>query len=178
MSNFETGILKMEFVLKYINVIVIASVKFFWATPYAYLFHLNPVETFVMIQVGGLFGFLFFYSFFSFLLKELKLIWPLIYYITPRIFKVRFEQWLDLRRYKKLTANKFTGSNKMIVRIRRKYGMLGIVVLSPVILSIPVGAFLGTKYFHHNKNFIPSMLLSIFLWGIVSVLLFGSFLHH
>jgi hypothetical protein len=119
---------------------------------------------------------LFFYSFFSFMLKELKLVWPLIYHITPRIFKLKFEHWLDRRRYKRLTANRFTRSNKMIVRIRRKYGMVGIIVLTPIILSIPVGAFLGTKYFHHNYNFIPSMLLSIFLWGIVSLLLFSTFL--
>jgi len=168
----------MGIILKYINVIVIASLKFFWATPYSYLFGLKELETFILIEIGGLFGFLFYYYFFSLLLKELKLIWPLIYYITPRIFKVRFEHWMDMKRYRRLTANKFTRTNKMIVRIRRNYGMFGIVVLTPVILSIPVGAFLGTKYFHHKNNFIPSMLLSIFLWGIVSVLLFSTFLHH
>jgi len=168
----------MEFILKYINVIAIASVKFFWATPYAYLFHLNQIETFVMIQLGGLLGFLFYYSFFSFLLKELKLIWPLIYFITPRIFKVRFEQWRIMRRARRATANKFTRRNKMIARIRRKYGMPGIVLLTPVLLSIPIGALLGTKYFHHRKGFIPWMMLSVFVWGIVSVLLFGSILHH
>ena len=168
----------MEFIFKYLNVMAIASVKFFWATPYAYLFRLNQVETIVMVQLGGLIGFLFYYAFFSFLLKELKLIWPAIYYITPHIFKVRFEQWLDERRYRKLTANKFTRRNKMIARIRRKYGMPGIVLLTPILLSIPVGAFLGTKYFHHKRNFIPWMLLSIFSWGIVSVLLFSTFLTH
>ncbi len=157
---------------------VIASVKFFWATPYAYLFHLNKVETLVSIQLGGLLGFLFFYSFFSFLLKELKLLWPLVYFITPRIFKVRFERWRERRRAAKLTASKFTGRNKMIAKIRRKYGMFGIVILTPVLLSIPVGAFLGTKYFHNRKGFIPMMLLSIFVWGIVSVLAFGTILHH
>jgi hypothetical protein len=168
----------MEFIFKYINVMVIASIKFFWATPYAYLFRLNKVETIVFIELGGILGFLFFYSLFSFLLKELKLIWPLIYYITPRIFKVRFEQWLDGRRYRRLTTNKFTRRNKMIIRIRRKSGMLGIIILTPILLSIPIGAFLGTKYFHHRPSFIPSMILSIFVWGIVSVLLFGTILHH
>ncbi len=157
---------------------VIASVKFFWAAPYAYLFRLTQVETFVFIELGGIFGFLFFYSLFSFLLKELKLIWPLIYFITPRIFKVRFERWLDGRRYRRLTADKFTRRNKMIVRIRKQSGMLGIIILTPIVLSIPVGAFLGTKYFHHKRRFIPLMLLSIFLWGFVSVLVFSTFMSH
>ncbi len=157
---------------------LIASVKFFWATPYAYLFHLNRIEAFVFMELGGIFGFLFFYALFSFLLKELKLIWPLIYYVTPRIFKVRFERWLDGRRYRRLTANKFTRRNKMIVKIRKKSGMLGIIILTPVLISIPIGALLGTKYFHHRHSFIPLMLLSIFGWGIISVLVFGIFLQH
>jgi len=157
---------------------LIASVKFFWATPYAFLFRLDMLEAFVVIQAGGMLGFLFFYSFFSFLLKKIKMVWPLIYYITPRIFKVRFEQWLDMRRYKKLTANKFTRTNKMIARIRKKSGMLGIVVLTPILLSIPLGAFLGRKYFYHKRSFVPWMMLSIFLWGLVSILIFGAFLPH
>lgn len=168
----------MEYVFKYLNVMAIASVKFFWAAPYAFMFNLNQVETFVMIQLGGLLGFLFFYAFFSFILKELKLLWPAIYFITPRIFKVRFEQWLDVRRYRNLTANKFTRTNKMIARIRSKYGMPGIVILTPVILSLPLGAFLGTKYFRHKRGFIPWMLLSIFSWGVVSVWLFGIIWPH
>lgn len=168
----------MEILLKYLNVIVIASFKFFWATPYAYLFQLNQLEAFVMIELGGILGFLFFYAFFAFLLKELKLIWPLIYFVTPRIFKVRFEQWVDGRRYRKLTANKFTRRNKFIARVRGRYGMPGMVLLTPVLLSIPLGAFLGIKYFRHRKSFIPWMLLSIAIWGMVSVLFFSIFMPH
>jgi len=168
----------MELLLKYLNVIVIASVKFFWATPYAYMFRLNQTEAFVMIQLGGLLGFLFFYALFSFLLKEIKLLWPLIYFVTPAIFKVRFEHWLIDRRVNKLAARKFTKRNKLIAGIRRKYGMPGIVLLTPVLLSIPVGALLGTKYFHHRRGFIPWMLLSIFVWGFISVFIFSTFMSH
>jgi len=168
----------MELLLKYLNVVVLASVKFFWATPYAYMFKLNQTEAIVMIQLGGLLGFLFFYAFFSFLLKELKLIWPLIYFITPPIFKVRFEHWWMERRIRRLSAPKFTRTNKLIAGIRRKYGISGIILLTPVLLSIPVGALLGTKYFHHRKGFIPWMLLSIFVWGFVSVFIFGTFMNH
>ena len=163
----------MEYLLKYLNVILIASGKYFWATPYAILLKLNVVETIVMIQIGGLLGFLFFYYLFAFLLKEIKLLWPKVYLITPAIFKVRFEQWRIVRRQRKLNAKKFTRTNKMIVRIRERWGMVGIVVLTPVLLSIPVGALIGTKYFRHRHGFIPWMLLSIFIWGIVSVSIFS-----
>jgi hypothetical protein len=165
----------MDFLFKYLNVVLIASVKFFWATPYALLFNLNYIETIVMVEIGGLLGFLFYYYFFAFLLKELKLSWPNVYRITPAIFKVGFEQWLTERRKRKLTARKFTRTNKMIVKIRDKWGMIGIIVLTPILLSIPIGALLGTKYFRHIHGFIPWMLVSISLWGIISLLFFSIF---
>ena len=104
--------------------------------------------------------------------------WPIVYRFTPVLFKVRFEMWIKRRQLKRKYARKFTKKNKMIVRMRRRYGMWGIVILSPVILSIPVGALLGNKYFSHDHHFIPYMLLSIVIWGIVSVSFFSTFMNH
>lgn len=168
----------MEYILKLLNVSFIASIKYFWATPYAYIFKLNAVETLFCIEIGGIIGFLLYYYFFRFLLAELKLLWPVVYFFTPVIFKVRFEQWRDRRRRRQLTRRKFTNMNKFIVKIRVRYGMCGIIVLSPVILSIPIGALLGTKYFPHRHGFIPYMILSISVWGVISVAFFGVLMNH
>jgi hypothetical protein len=168
----------MEYLLKLISVFLVASIKYFWATPYSFGLRLNEWETIFFIEAGGILGFLFFYFFFGFLFKELKLIWPKVYHFTPILFKVRFEMWLNSRRSNRINTRKFTKRNKMIVRMRKRYGMWWLVILSPIILSIPVGALLGNKYFRHNHHFIPYMLLSIFIWGIVSVALFSTFMHH
>ena len=161
-----------------ISVFLVASIKYFWATPYSFGLRLNEWETILIIEAGGILGFLFFYYFFGFLFKELKLIWPKVYHFTPILFKVRFEIWLNSRRSNRINARKFTKRNKMIVRMRKRYGMWWLVILSPIMLSIPVGALLGNKYFKHNHHFIPYMLLSIFIWGIASVALFSTFMHH
>lgn len=168
----------MEYILKLLNVSFIASIKYFWATPYAFLFKLNEWETLFCIEVGGILGFLLYYYFFRFLLKELKILWPLVYNITPTLFKVRFELWRDRSRKDRLTRKKFTHTNKIIAKIRRRYGMWGIIVLSPILLSIPIGALLGSKYFTHRHGFIPFMILSISIWGIISVSFFGIFMNH
>lgn len=168
----------MEYLLKLISVFLVASIKYFWATPYSFGLRLNEWETILIIEAGGILGFLFFYYFFGFLFKELKLIWPKVYHFTPILFKVRFEMWLNSRRSNRINARKFTKRNKMIVRMRKRYGMWWLVILSPIMLSIPVGALLGNKYFKHNPHFIPYMLLSIFIWGIASVALFSTFMHH
>lgn len=168
----------MEYILKLLNVSFVASIKYFWSTPYAFILNLNVLETFLSIEIGGIIGFLLYYYFFRFLLKELTLLWPVVYNFTPALFKVRFELWRARRRQKLLTRRKFTYMNKFIVRIRKRYGMWGIIVLSPVILSIPFGALLGTKYFPHRQGFIPYMILSISIWGVISVALFGALMNH
>lgn len=168
----------MEYFFKALSVFLVAGVKYFWATPYSYGMKLNEWETFFFMEAGGILGFLFYYYFFGFLFKELKLLWPVVYYFTPVQFKVRFEMWLMRQRTKRLYAKKFTQRNKLIIRIRKLYGMWGLVILSPVILSIPVGALLGNKYFKHNNHFIPYMILSIILWGIISVSIFSTFMNH
>jgi hypothetical protein len=167
----------MEYILKLLNVSFVASIKYFWSTPYAYLLKLNTWESLLCIEIGGILGFLLYYYFFRFLLAELKLLWPVVYRFTPVIFKVRFELWRDRRRKRQVMMKKFTKKNKFIVNIRRRYGMWGIIVLSPVILSIPVGALLGTKYFPNRHSFIPYMILSISVWGIISVTFFSIFMN-
>ena len=86
--------------------------------------------------------------------------------------------WVKRQRAKRINARKFTTRNKIIVKMRKRYGMWGLVILSPIILSIPVGALLGNKYFRHNHHFIPYMILSIVVWGIASVTLFSTFMRH
>jgi len=168
----------MEYILKYGTVFLIASVKYFWATPYSFGMKLNEWETIVFIETGGILGFLFFYYFFGFLFKELKLLWPIVYNFTPVLFKVRFEMWRKRKRENKIYARKFTKRNKMIVRMRDRYGIWGLVILSPVILSIPIGALLGFKYFRHDHRFIPYMIISILIWGVISVTFFSTFMTH
>ena len=168
----------MEYILKLLSVFLVASIKYFWATPYAFGMKLNEWETIFFIEAGGILGFLFFYYFFGFLFKELKLLWPVVYNFTPVIFKVRFEMWRKRRSLNRVNAKKFTKRNKLIIRMRNRYGIWGLVILTPIILSIPVGALLGNKYFRHEHHFIPYMLLSIVIWGVVSVAFFSTFMNH
>ena len=168
----------MEYFLKIATVFLVAGIKYFWATPYSFGMRLNVWETLIFMEAGGILGFLLYYYFFGFLFKELKLLWPIVYQFTPILFKVRFEMWRARQKAKKSSARKFTHRNKIIVKVRKLYGMWGIVILSPVILSIPVGALLGFKYFKHNRHFITYMLLSILVWGVISVSFFSTFMVH
>ncbi len=68
--------------------------------------------------------------------------------------------------YKEKPKKIFTKSNRRLVFIKAKYGLPGIVVLTPILLSIPVGAFLVTKYYYRHKRNYLYLILGHFVWSL------------
>lgn len=165
----------MEYVLKILNVAFLASVKFFWTPPYALVLKLGIWETVLALEIGGIAGYLFFFYLSHFVLAQLSILLNKLYLVTPDRFKVLVKGWKMQIGERRKKRKKFTRRNKLIVKMRKRYGMWGIIILTPVLLSIPVGAVLGNKYYSNRRTFLPFMILSIFLWGIFSVLIFSMF---
>src|SRR4051812_33811731 len=42
-------------------------------------------------------------------------------------------------------AKIFTRANRRIIRIKRRFGLAGIAFFTPILLSVPLGAFLGER---------------------------------
>jgi len=65
------------------------------------------------------------------------------------------------------TGKKFSVKNRRLFRIKQKYGMPGIVVLTPVLLSIPVGTFLVTKYYGKKLINYFWLIFGLLCWSLV-----------
>lgn len=60
---------------------------------------------------------------------------------------------------------------KKLIRIKNGYGLLGLAILSPVFLSIPVGCIISTAFEHNKQKVIRYQLLAVLIWSVV---LFGA----
>lgn len=155
-------------VFKIIQVFLLATVKYVITFPFALLIGLNFVQTLIAVTLGGIAGFFFFYYLSGYAIKRLHHFKTFLRRHTPRPLRIKFRQLLNWR--KKVTGERvFSKRNRLIVSFRSKFGLLGIVVLSPVILSIPLGAFLLNKYYSNHKMAKPYMVLSILSWTAVFV---------
>jgi len=155
-------------VLKIIQVFLLASVKYVITFPFALLIGLNFIQTLVAVTLGGIAGFFFFYYLSGFAIRKFHTAKTFLRRHTPRSIRIKFRQLLNWR--KKVTGERvFSRRNRIIVSFRAKFGLLGIVALSPVILSIPIGAFLLNKYYSKHKMAKPYMVLSILSWTAVFV---------
>ena len=61
----------------------------------------------------------------------------------------------------------FTWKNRMIVNTVRKYGLLGVAVITPILLSIPLGTFIAARYFHDRKQVLKYLCASVVFWSVI-----------
>jgi hypothetical protein len=92
-------------------------------------------------------------------------------FVVFTLFSQTLQRWYrKWRSYRQLPI--FTRFSRTLIRIRQYYGLLGISILTPVFLTVPVGAFMATSL-GHNRKVISLYMGSAFLgW---SLLLVGSF---
>lgn len=62
---------------------------------------------------------------------------------------------------------KFTRTNKLIVRVKRKFGIAGLAFLTPCILSIPIGTFVINRFFRKKVKILFALFVSLIFWSFV-----------
>lgn len=62
---------------------------------------------------------------------------------------------------------KFTRTNKTIIKIKSKLGQLGITLLAPLFLSIPIGSIICAKFYRHKKTTLFFMLSTVIGYSLL-----------
>ena len=66
-----------------------------------------------------------------------------------------------------------TKRKRQFIKFKRQYGLVGLMLIS-VFISVPITAFLGAKYFSHNRNTPMYLIAAFFVWGCVLTFLSWS----
>ncbi|NWJ49880.1 MAG: hypothetical protein HXX14_03355 [Bacteroidetes bacterium] len=119
-------------------------------------------QTLVFTAVGGVAGVWFFYH-----------LSHIIIAIYHRYYTNRFKPYLQsISFFKKLfsvhsTKRIFSKRSRRIAIIRSQYGLLGIIVLTPIFLSIPIGTFLAITYYSKHQHLLAYLAASVVCWTFV-----------
>lgn len=152
--------------LKFVHVILLAAVKFILTLPYALVIGMSYSQALTAVLIGGIGGFLFFYYISKYLSAAFYKVVPLVCMWFPMALQDRFQSMCSRLSIKKKTRI-FSRRNRIIARIRKSYGLWGIIIATPVLLTIPIGAFLTSKYYPRRKFVVMYMILSIVAWTAV-----------
>lgn len=149
--------------IKELSIILFSSFKFAMTFPLAILeYKFSILRTLLWTNIGGLIGIILF----TFLSEEILILWRKY---TAK-FRVRRKQ--ERVKVKKL----FTKRTRRIARIKSRYGLAGIALATPFLLSIPVGAFICVRYFEKKKGKIFYLAGANLIWSVIYAL-FYSYIH-
>ena len=136
--------------MKELTVIFFCTWKFAATFPVAvYVMNLSFTETIIYTNIGGILGDVLFLNFSAFLIR----MWN--------------KYWSESPAFHRKKRRIFTRSNRRLVKIKIKYGLLGIVILSPAVLSIPVGSFLAAKYYGTKPKVYAWLITGQIFWSVV-----------
>ncbi len=90
------------------------------------------------------------------------------YYIIEWWKKIK-QKWL------KQKDKMFTPQSRKIIKIKNKFGLFGIALLAPVLLSIPLGTFLGERFFKDKSKVILYHCASVLFWFLILYILMKFF---
>ncbi len=151
-------------IFKIVQVILLASVKYFLTLPYAMIIGLEYNQAILALLFGGIGGFLFFYYLSTYVYRGMSYVRPYICKMVPQFIKNRV-QFYCMEKLQSRPKKRFTRKNRFIARFRTTYGFWGVIIATPFILTIPVGAFLANKYYSKRKQTVPYMIMSIIGWA-------------
>jgi len=156
-------------IVKILLVVLLSSVKFIAGPPFAYYdnqYDFSFLETNIYCITGGMLGVVLF-SYFS---KQIDNFW---HWLRPKLLKV--SDGIQQKETKPAPKKVFTKRNRMVVKVWKKYGALGIAFLTPVLFSIPIGTILANYLVKDKKTIYWFMFMAITFWSVVMTGMFELF---
>lgn len=65
------------------------------------------------------------------------------------------------------TKKKFTKLNRWIIKVKHRFGLVGIALITPPLISIPVGTIIAVKFYRHRKDVLPMLWLAVWFWNVI-----------
>ena len=136
----------MEFWHEIISVFLMSGIKFFAAPFLAKTLGFSYLKTIFVSTSGGIVGVFVFFN------------------LGSRIVNF-FSKFFKAKNTKRKI---FTRKNKFYVKLIRNYGMFGIAIFSPILISIPIGSFLAARFFENQKIIALAMMCAaVLIWSVI-----------
>lgn len=135
--------------------ILLSTFKFGMTFPLAIMeFKFSFFETILWINTGGILG-IYFFAYLSEGLNRL----------IEKLIKKRKDKNYNAKKKNK-EKKMVTKRNRRIVRIKQRYGLIGIALCTPILFSIPVGVFLVVRYYPKVRTRFLYMITANLAWSL------------
>lgn len=142
----------MEEFLKILSTIALSGVKHtFGGVPLAAGYGFSYIEIALYCTIGGIAGSIAF----MFFQRGIELVW---------------RKFFPNKRKKRV----FTWKNKLVVRVKKRFGLLGIAFITPPLLSIPVGTIIASSLWKNKTQVLVALVASVIFWSFTGAAVAGK----
>lgn len=147
-------------IAKILSIYLLSATKFLWAPGTSLASGYSVFHTIIITSCGGMTGISFFYFFGAIAID-------------------RIEKWRNMvrKRTGKREPRIFSRRNRRVIHIKHRFGLIGLVIVTPCILSIPIGCVVAAKFYRHNRLTYPLLLVATILWSILLTFVFSQILN-
>ncbi|MCK6639885.1 MAG: hypothetical protein L6Q81_07340 [Bacteroidia bacterium] len=143
--------------LKIVEVALISSVKFLFAPFEAERQGMGFAQAFGVTTTGGAVGILVFYYAGS----------AIAAWWSNNVAKVKsFFTRRPITDFTGENKRVMTRTNKRVVWIKQKFGLVGIAFVTPCLISIPIGTLVAVAFYRKRKPVILYLMISLLLWSL------------
>lgn len=135
----------------YLSFFLVSTIKFLFAPFGGPAAGLSFIETYLSCCAGAIFSATVFYFASEYFLK-----------------RAHDKHQKNLAENKVSIKKKFTKTNKKIVNLKRKIGIIGVSVFAPLFLSVPLGCIITAKFYGKEKKTFFLILAGIFFNGLLT----------
>ena len=146
---------EVVYLLKVLEVALIASVKFLLAPFEAERYGFSFSQSFLITASGGILGILSF----TFIGDAIAYGWKKL----KNVFRKKENR--------DVPGKKFKWSTRFIIKTKMRFGLVGVALITPSIISIPVGTFLIHRFYRGKGRNILALTFSLILWATILNLL-------
>lgn len=140
----------------YFSLFSLSMIKFMFAPFGGPGLKLSFIETYLSCISGAFFAAVIFYFSSEYFMKKAH---------DKKIAAIRRAQEFGIQVKHKRS---FTRFNKFIVRLKRRFGIFGISLFAPFVLSVPLGSIVTAKFYGKEKRTFPLIILGICLTGLLT----------
>ncbi len=144
--------------LKILEVGLISSVKFLFAPFEAERYHFSFWESFSMTTIGGLIGIFTFYYAGTKVTKFYRHIVAGVKSLFTKKSVIEIEQ---------KPKRNFTRMRRFVIRIKMRFGLIGIAFVTPCLISIPIGTMIAGDIYRKKKGVLLYFIGALLFWSLI-----------
>lgn len=185
-SIFNLDESKLENLMRIMALILLSSVKFVAGPTVVYFnqkYDFSFLKTNLYTIIGGMLGVTVMIYLSPYIMQfwyGLKLLYHKYFVKSDPYFSnptVDVSMPVEVH-YRYITGKKkkiFSPRSRRIVRLWKKYGFTGVAAITPILLSIPLGTFILTRFESKKKKILAYLFISIVFWSFALTSIFELF---